>query len=114
MSNRKLRVAIRNYFSNPKEINIGVIQGAVSSVTLFLIAMANIVKEIKETCTILGLAYDWVTVTSSKASIRAETRIKEAANSVTKWAGNTGFRISPEKTKTMLIHRKRPQNEGNT
>jgi hypothetical protein len=55
----------------------------VLSVTLFLIAIADIVKEIKETCTILGYADDWVmvtTVTSSKAPIRAETIIK--ANSV--------------------------------
>jgi hypothetical protein len=70
MSNRKLRVAVRSYFSNPKEIKNGVVQGAVLSVTLFLIAMADIVKQIMETCAILGFAYDWVIVTSSKASIR--------------------------------------------
>jgi hypothetical protein len=40
----------------------------------------------KEICTILGYADDWVVVTSSKAPIRAETRLKEAANSVTRWA----------------------------
>jgi predicted NBD/HSP70 family sugar kinase len=74
----------------------GVVQGAVLTVTLFLIAMADIVKEIKETCTILGYANDWVIVISSKAPIRAETRIKKAANNVTWWA--------PEKTKTMLSH----------
>jgi hypothetical protein len=55
-----------------------------------------------------------VIVTSSKAPIRAETRIKKAANSFTRWASNKGFKISPEKTKTMLIHRRRPRNEGNT
>jgi hypothetical protein len=38
--------------------------------------MADIVKEIKEKCTILGYANNWVTVTSSKASINAETSIK--------------------------------------
>jgi hypothetical protein len=68
--------------------------------------MDDIVKEIKETCTILRYADDWVIVTSCKAPIRAETRIKEAANSVTRWASDNGFKISPEKTKTMLIHRK--------
>jgi hypothetical protein len=98
-----------NYFSNPKEI-INVVQGAVLNITLFLIAMADIVKEINETCTILGYADDWVIVTSSKAPIRAETILKEAANSVTRWANDNGFKIS----KKMLIHRRRPRIEENT
>jgi hypothetical protein len=114
MSNRKLQVAVGNYFSNPKEIKKGVVQGAVLSVTMFLIAMADIVKEIKETCTILRYADDWVIVTSSQAPITTETRIKEAANSDTRWESDNGFRISSEKTITMLIHRRRPRNEGNT
>jgi hypothetical protein len=84
MSDRKLPVAVGNFFSNSKEIKNEVVQGMVLSVTVFLIAMADIVKGIKETCTILGNADDWVIVTSSKAPIKAETRIKEAANSVTR------------------------------
>jgi hypothetical protein len=116
MSNRKLRVAVGIYSSNSKEIKNGVDQGTVLSVTLFLIAMADIVKGIKETCTILGYADNCVILklTRSKAPISAESRIKEAANCVTRWASDNGFKISPEKTKTMLIHRKRPRNEGNT
>jgi hypothetical protein len=113
MSSRKLRVAVGNYFSNPKEIKNGVVQGAVLSVILFLIAKANIVKGIKETCTVLEYADDWVVVTSSKAPIRAETRLKEEANSVTRWPSDNGFKISPEKTKSMLIHRRKPRTEGN-
>jgi hypothetical protein len=38
-------------------------EGAVICVTL---AMVDIVKRIKETCTILGYADDWVIVTNSK------------------------------------------------
>jgi hypothetical protein len=49
MSNRKLQVAVGKYFSNPKEIKNGVVQGVILSVTLFLIAMGDIVKEIKAT-----------------------------------------------------------------
>jgi hypothetical protein len=79
----------------PKEIKNGMVQGAVLSVTLFLIAIADIVKEIfKETCTILGYTDDWVLVISSKVPIRAETRLKEAANSFTRWASDNGFKIS--------------------
>jgi hypothetical protein len=46
--------------------------------------MVNIVKGIKETCTILGYTDDWVIEASSNALIRAEIRIKEVANSVTR------------------------------
>jgi hypothetical protein len=74
MLNRKLRIAVGNYFWNPKEIKNGVEQGAVLSVALFLIA--DIVKEIKATCKILGYTDDWVIVASSNAPIRAEFRIK--------------------------------------
>jgi hypothetical protein len=74
MSNRKLRVAVGNYSSNPKEIKKGLVQGAVLSVTTFLIAMADIVNEIKETCTILRYADDWVIETSSKAPITTENQ----------------------------------------
>jgi hypothetical protein len=84
------------------------------SVILFLIAMANIIKGTKETCTILGYADDWVIVTNSKAPIRAETRLKKAANSDTKWANDNGLKITPGSTKTMLIHTRRPQIKGNT
>jgi hypothetical protein len=76
-----LQVALGNYLSNSKEIKNEVVQGMVLSVTLFLIAMADIIKGTKETCTILGYADDWVIVTNSKAPIRAETRLKKGANS---------------------------------
>jgi hypothetical protein len=46
-----------------------------------------------------------VVVTSSKAPIIAETRLREAATSVTRWASDNGFKISPEKTKGGLHRR---------
>jgi hypothetical protein len=36
------------------------------------------------------------------------------SNSVTGRASDNGFKISPEKTKIMLMHRRRPRHEGNT
>jgi hypothetical protein len=55
-----------------------------------------------------------VIVTSGKAPIRAETRLKEAANTITRWTNDNGFKISPEKTKTILTHRRRTRIERNT
>jgi hypothetical protein len=48
MKNRTLRVAIGNTLSEEKQIENGVVQGAVLSVTLFLVAMAEITHGIEE------------------------------------------------------------------
>jgi hypothetical protein len=60
MSNRKLKVAVGNHYSTPTSIENGVVQGAVLSVTLFFVAMTDIVKDIKEPTQIMGYADDWV------------------------------------------------------
>jgi hypothetical protein len=66
MSNRTLRVPVGNTLSSPMSIKNGVVQGAVLSVTLFLVAMATIFKGIKESTRILGYADDWVIYTSQR------------------------------------------------
>jgi hypothetical protein len=43
MSNPKLKVAVENQYSKPNTIENGVVQGAALSVTLFLVAMTDIV-----------------------------------------------------------------------
>jgi hypothetical protein len=69
MSNRKLKIAVGNHYSRPKSIENGVVQGAVLSVTSFLVAMTDIVKDIKEPTQIMGYADDWVVITSNKAPV---------------------------------------------
>jgi hypothetical protein len=80
-------------------------------VTFFLAAMTDIVKDIKEPTQIMGYADDWVVSTSNKAPLLTENRLKKATDSISKWAEENGFEISTEKTKTMLIHRRRPKFE---
>jgi hypothetical protein len=111
MSNRKLKVAVGNHYSRPKSIENGVVQGAVLSLILFLVAMADIVKDIKEPTQIMGYTDDWVVITSNKAPLLAENRLKKTTDSISKWAEENGFEISMEKTQTMLIHRRRPKIE---
>jgi hypothetical protein len=61
MKNRTLRVAIGNTLLEQKQIKNGVVQGAVLSVTLFLVtAMAEITHGIEETIKIIGYADDWI------------------------------------------------------
>jgi hypothetical protein len=59
MINRTLRVAIGNPLSEEKPIENGVVQRAVLSVTLFLVAMAQITDGIEEPIKIIGYADDW-------------------------------------------------------
>jgi hypothetical protein len=51
-------VAVGNTLSEEKQIENGVIQGAVLSVTLLLVAMAEITHGIKELIKIIGNADD--------------------------------------------------------
>jgi hypothetical protein len=68
--------------------------------------MTDIVKDIKEPTQIMGYADDWVVITSNKAPLLTENRLKKPTDSISKWAEENGFEISTEKTKTNLIHRK--------
>jgi hypothetical protein len=86
VSNRKLKVPVGNHYSRPKSIENRVVQGAVLSVTLFLVAMTDIVKNIKEPTQIMGYANDWVVITSNNAPLLAENRLKKATDSISKWA----------------------------
>jgi hypothetical protein len=57
----------------------------------------------------MGFADDWMILTSHKHVRRSENRIQKALNQITKWADNTCFQISTEKTKSILFIRKRYQ-----
>jgi hypothetical protein len=58
MKNRTFRVAIGNTLSEEKQIENGVVQGAVLSVTLFFVAKAEITHGIEEPIKIIGYADD--------------------------------------------------------
>jgi hypothetical protein len=45
----------------------------------------------------MGYADDWVVITSNKAPLLAENRLKKATDSISKWAEANGFDISTEK-----------------
>jgi hypothetical protein len=76
MSNRKLKVAVGNHYPKPNSIENGV------SVTLFIVTMSDIVKDIKEPTQIMGYADDWMVITSKKAPLLAENRLKKTTDSI--------------------------------
>jgi Ulp1 family protease len=95
---RSFRVTIRNTFSTNMNIENGIVQGAVISVTFPLIAMTDICKRTKEPTKMIGY------VTNHKQLQRvAEARLKKAADKVSKWANENGFGISDVKAKYMFI-----------
>jgi hypothetical protein len=107
MNDHTLRVAIGNTKSSLKNIENGV-QGAVMSVTLFLVAMANICEKIEKPTKILGYSDDWVLNTSRRTAKMAENELQQSTIKIAT-ANETGFTISAEKTKMLLVQRKRPR-----
>jgi hypothetical protein len=101
MSTRKLKVAMGNHYSRPKSFENGVVQGAVPSVTLFLVVMTDIVKDIKEPTQIMGYADDWVVITSNKAPLLEKNRLKKATDSIwiSKWQRKTDLKCRRKKQK---------------
>jgi hypothetical protein len=74
----------------------GVIQGAVISVTLFLVALADIVRQVQHPVEIIGYADDWVIHTSDQDMDIAQANIQAALNNLSSWIRRKGFKISPE------------------
>jgi hypothetical protein len=109
MNDRTLKVGIGKIMSSFKNIENGVPQGAVLSVTLFLVAMAKICDKIEEPTKILGDANDWMLYTSPRTRRMAENELQRSANKIMKLANEIGFTIFDEKTKMLLVHIRRPR-----
>jgi hypothetical protein len=71
------------------------------SVTLFLVAMAEITHGIEEPIKIVGYADDWIIHTTHKHDRASVVKLK-AMDKIVKWADDTGFQISIEKTKAII------------
>jgi hypothetical protein len=78
-------------------------------VTLFLVVMAEICRGVEGPTRMLGYADDWVILTINKTLNTAEVQLQSATNTVSRWANGNGFPISTEKTKAMLIYRRKPK-----
>jgi hypothetical protein len=77
------------------------------SVTLFLVALVDILKQVQEPVEIVGYADDWAIYTSDQDMETAQTNTQSALNNLPKWTRRKGVTISLEKTIAMHICRKR-------
>jgi hypothetical protein len=85
-----------------------VVQRAMMSVALFLVALVDTVKQVQEPVEIVGYADDWAIYISDQDIMEtARKNIQSALNNLSKWTRKKGFMISLEKTIAMQICRKR-------
>jgi hypothetical protein len=83
MENRSFRVVLLGESVSEKTYTEnGVIQGAVNSVTLFLVALADIVRQVQHPVEIIGYADDWVMHISDQDLDIAQANIQAALNNV--------------------------------
>jgi hypothetical protein len=80
MKNPTLRVAIGNILLEEKQIENGV----VLSVTLFLVAMAEITHGIEEPIKIIGSADDWIIYTTHKHERVSVVKIQKSMDNIVK------------------------------
>jgi hypothetical protein len=90
-----------------RRIENGVVQGAVLSVTLFLVIMAGITDGTEEPITIIGYADNWMVHTKHQHQRVPTIRIQKAMNRIIEWAEDTRFKLSMEKTKAIMFSRRK-------
>jgi Reverse transcriptase (RNA-dependent DNA polymerase) len=110
LSNRSLKTVVGAHESEEVAIKNGVPQGAVLSVTLFLIAIADICRFEERNYEMIGYADEWYLYKSQKQIKDAEPILQRALDNIERWTQRTGFNISTEKTKTIVFTRSRPRN----
>ena len=107
LSNRKFRCMIGECSTYLCQQENGVPQGSVLSVTLFLIAINDILL-----CTnknVKGLLYadDLVIYCSGKKDIPRQRKIQGTLNKLETWCNNNGFQFNTEKTTAVNFSRKK-------
>jgi hypothetical protein len=113
MENRLFRVILGESSSERTSIENGMVQGAVMSVTLFLVAMADIIQQVQRPVEMIGYADDCVIYTKDQDMDTAQTNTQTAINNVSTRTRRKGFKISYEKIVAMHICRKKTHNHTN-
>jgi ribonuclease HI len=114
LQNRSMKTMVGSQESEEVVLENGVPQGAVLSVTLFLIAISDICKSKQPNVEMIGYADDWYVFTSQKHIKDAEPIIQRALDNIERWTQKTGFRISVEKTKSIIFTKSSPRNGRHT
>ena len=102
LNERSFRVRVGSCFSDLYDQEMGVPQGAILSVTLFILKINSIIKCLP--VGVRGSLYvdDFCICFRSKSLIAIERQIQRCLNGIQKWADENGFQFS--KSKTVCMH----------
>lgn len=103
MGERFFRVKVNGTLSGKRVQQNGTPQGSVLSIALFLIAINEAVKNIKQPVEASLYADDLVVYSRGKNLTTIQNNLKEAVISIESWLKCTGFKMCPEKTKCMFF-----------
>ena len=107
LSRRLLRVRVGDVLSTPCALENGVPQGSVLSVTLFAVAINDVISVIPEGVH-SSLYVDDLSISFSAARMSLiERKLQLSINRISRWANERGFRFSPSKTVAMHFCRLR-------
>ena len=104
LSNREFRVRVGSTLSDPQPQEIGVPQGSILSVTLFIVKINSIVKVLPH-CTSLHYSLfvdDYSMSCRGHSTLVPQHHLQLCVNKVQEWADLNGFRFSP--SKTVCVH----------
>lgn len=103
LDDRSFRVLIGDNRSLMRVQENGIPQGSVIAPTLFLICMQSIFKNIPSNVFVLVYADDITIITFHCFKALARKRLQIAVNSISRWAEDHGFLLSPEKSQILHI-----------
>lgn len=103
---RSFQVKSSNCLSDIYIQENGVPQGSSISVTLFLLAINDISKQIPKPIIPMLYADDFSIICQSSSLITIEQILQDATVELIKWSNTSGFRFSAEKTKFIIFNNK--------
>ena len=105
LKDRSIQVRINNTLSQIIETQNGVPQGSVMRVTLFLIAINDILSPLRPLVKGLLFADDLTIFCSGKIISNSLKILQSTLNNLSSWAQKSGFKFSPTKTEYIVFSR---------
>lgn len=113
LKKRTFRVKANGTLSQETLMENGLCQGSVLSVTLFLIAIDTVCSEFPPGVQVLLYADDVVLIASDGSRKNLSKKLQSALKSIEAWEARTGFKISTEKSATVVFKNPRMRKQSN-
>lgn len=107
LKNKLIQVKANNTLSSPTLLTNGVPQGSVLSVTLFLVAINDIVTNINFPVKCCLFADDLTLLCSGNTPEITQSILQNTLNKLQTWSSSSGFKFSPTKSEYIIFSKKR-------